>query len=96
MGARATCKENLSDGREFRHRPRDRETVGRTGYEVLGNVARYRADLARLHRVKLDLADLSSITHAFEAARHEAGGVDVVINNAGGGHFDAAELKIRS
>ena len=46
--------------------------------------------------MKLDLADLSSITHAFEAARHEAGGVDVVINNAGGGHFDAAELKIRS
>jgi uncharacterized protein len=64
------------------------------GYEVWGtsrDASRIPA-LARLHRLRLDLADLSSITHAFETARREAGGVDVVINNAGGGHFDAAEF----
>src|SRR5215831_3295810 len=41
--------------------------------------------------VRLDLLDASSIEHAFQGALSEAGDFDVVINNAGSGHFDAAE-----
>jgi short-subunit dehydrogenase len=48
--------------------------------------------LARLHRVQMNLADISSITHAFETVKREAGEVDVLINNAGSGHFDSAEF----
>ena len=48
--------------------------------------------LARLHPVRLDLSDIPSITRAFETAWHEAGQIDVLINNAGSGHFDAAEV----
>jgi NAD(P)-dependent dehydrogenase (short-subunit alcohol dehydrogenase family) len=48
--------------------------------------------LARLHPVRLDLADLTGITGAFETSWQEAGHFDVLINNAGGGHCDAAEL----
>lgn len=47
--------------------------------------------LARLHPVRLDLSDFPSITRAFETAWREAGQIDVLINNAGSGHFDAAE-----
>jgi len=47
--------------------------------------------LPRLHPVRLDLLDASSIEHAFQGALSEAGDFDVVINNAGSGHFDAAE-----
>ncbi len=48
--------------------------------------------LARLHPVQMDLSDFASITHAFETAWREAGQIDVLINNAGSGHFDAAEM----
>ena len=48
--------------------------------------------LGGLHPVRLDLSDLGSITRAFETAWREAGYFDVMINNAGGGHFDAAEI----
>ena len=44
-----------------------------------------------LHRVLLDLADQFSITSGFRNALSEAGHFDVVINNAGSGHFGAAE-----
>ena len=47
--------------------------------------------LAGLHGVELDLADPHSIDRAFESAFAEAGYFDVVINNAGSGHFSAAE-----
>ena len=47
--------------------------------------------LPRLHPVRLDLLDPNSIEQAFQGGLSEAGDFDVVINNAGSGHFDAAE-----
>ncbi len=48
--------------------------------------------MPRWHAVRLDLTDPLSIEEAFKAAVTEAGYFDVVINNAGAGHFDPAEL----
>jgi NAD(P)-dependent dehydrogenase (short-subunit alcohol dehydrogenase family) len=48
-------------------------------------------NLARLHGVALDLADLNSVRESFGRALREAGRFDVVINNAGSGHFGPAE-----
>ncbi len=62
------------------------------GHEVWGTSrepARLPA-LARLHPVRLDLTEPASIADAWERARAEAGGFEVVINNAGAGHFDPA------
>jgi len=47
--------------------------------------------LPGLHTVRLDLLDPNSIEQAFKSALSEAGHFDVVINNAGSGHFGAAE-----
>lgn len=47
--------------------------------------------LPHLHAVRLDLMDPNSIGQAFNNAIGEAGYFDVVINNAGCGHFGAAE-----
>jgi NAD(P)-dependent dehydrogenase (short-subunit alcohol dehydrogenase family) len=48
--------------------------------------------LPRLRAVRLDLTDPLSIEAAFNSAVTEAGHLDVVINNAGAGHFGPAEL----
>jgi short-subunit dehydrogenase len=48
-------------------------------------------NMSRLHPVRLDLSDPRSIDNAFKSALAEAGHFDVVINNAGSGHFDPAE-----
>ena len=48
--------------------------------------------MPRWHAVRLDLADPLSVETAFNAALAEASYFDVVINNAGAGHFDPAEL----
>jgi NAD(P)-dependent dehydrogenase (short-subunit alcohol dehydrogenase family) len=48
--------------------------------------------MPRWHPVCLDLADSLSVEAAFNAALTDAGYFDVVINNAGAGHFDPAEL----
>jgi NAD(P)-dependent dehydrogenase (short-subunit alcohol dehydrogenase family) len=64
------------------------------GHEVWGtsrNLERI-PKMPRLHPVRLDLADPLSVDAAFNAALTEAGYFDVVINNAGAGHFDPAEL----
>ena len=45
----------------------------------------------RLHPVQLDLTDSHSIEHGFNAALSEADHFDVVINNAGSGHFGPSE-----
>lgn len=48
--------------------------------------------LPRMHAIRLDLADSPSIENAFNSALAEAGYFDVLINNAGAGHFGPAEL----
>lgn len=48
-------------------------------------------NVARLHPVLLDLSNPDSIASAFKTALSAAGHFDVVINNAGSGHFGAAE-----
>ena len=44
-----------------------------------------------MHAVRLDLHDRSSVRDAFAIGTQESGGFDVLINNAGGGHFGPAE-----
>jgi NAD(P)-dependent dehydrogenase (short-subunit alcohol dehydrogenase family) len=64
------------------------------GHEVWGtsrNLERL-PKLSRLHGVLLDLSDRNSINEAFNVALAEAGYFDVLINNAGAGHFGPAEL----
>jgi NAD(P)-dependent dehydrogenase (short-subunit alcohol dehydrogenase family) len=46
----------------------------------------------RFHPIQLDLRHSSEIDGAFLRALREAGHFDVVINNAGSGHFGAAEF----
>jgi len=48
--------------------------------------------LERLHAVALDLSEAGSLQPAFARAVAEADGFDVVINNAGSGHFGPAEF----
>src|SRR5256884_2168842 len=64
------------------------------GHEVWGtsrNLERI-AKMPRWHPVRLDLVDPLSVERAFNAALEEAGYFDVLINNAGAGHFDPAEF----
>jgi NAD(P)-dependent dehydrogenase (short-subunit alcohol dehydrogenase family) len=64
------------------------------GYEVWGT-SRDPARLPRLerfHPVRLDLRLSQEIDEIFEAACRQAGNFDVVVNNAGSGHFGPAEL----
>jgi NAD(P)-dependent dehydrogenase (short-subunit alcohol dehydrogenase family) len=48
--------------------------------------------LPRLHGVRLDLLDPLSLADSFGTALRAAGQFDVVINNAGSGHFGPAEF----
>src|SRR5690349_23312014 len=64
------------------------------GHEVWGtsrNLERI-PKIPRCHAVRLDLTDPRSIDDAFNAAIAEAGYFDILINNAGAGHFGPAEL----
>jgi short-subunit dehydrogenase len=64
------------------------------GHEVWGtsrNLERI-PKLPRWHAVRLDLADRHSVEEAFNFALTEAGYFDVLINNAGAGHFGPAEF----
>jgi len=64
------------------------------GHEVWGtsrNLERI-PKMPRCHAVRLDLADRLSVEEAFNSALAEAGYFDVLINNAGAGHFDPAEF----
>lgn len=66
------------------------ELLVRQGHEVWGT-SRDPARVPvreRLHPVALDLADTAAARASFRAALAEAGDFDVVINNAGSGHFD--------
>jgi NAD(P)-dependent dehydrogenase (short-subunit alcohol dehydrogenase family) len=64
------------------------------GDEVWGtsrDIARI-PQLPRLHAVPLDLGDNVSLGESFKMALREAGHFDVVINNAGSGHFGPGEF----
>ena len=64
------------------------------GHEVWGtsrNLERI-PKMPRCHPVRLDLTDRLSVEEAFNSALSEAGYFDVLINNAGAGHFGPAEL----
>ncbi|MGI9087750.1 MAG: SDR family NAD(P)-dependent oxidoreductase [Chthoniobacterales bacterium] len=76
----ATAKALLADGHEVWGTSRDATRL---------------PQLARFHPVKLDLTQSASIDQAWTSALAEAGTFDVVINNAGAGHFHAAELLSR-
>ncbi len=70
------------------------ELLAREGHQVWGtsrDPARIAA-AANIHPLRLDLGDNASIHEAFATAERESGGLDVVINNAGGGHFGPAEF----
>jgi short-subunit dehydrogenase len=63
------------------------------GHEVWGT-SRDPDNLARrerFHPVRLDLRNSGEVNEAFTRSSREAGHFDVVINNAGSGHFGAAE-----
>jgi short-subunit dehydrogenase len=64
------------------------------GHEVWGTSrdAKRLPPLPQLHPVRLDLADAQSIKEAFNAAITEAGHLDILINNAGAGHFGPGEF----
>lgn len=47
---------------------------------------------SHIHAVRLDLGDTLSLGESFSAALSEAGHFDVVINNAGSGHFGPGEF----
>ena len=67
------------------------------GHEVWGtsrDIARI-PRLPHLHGVQLDLRDPVSLDEAFATALREAGQFDIVINNAGSGHFGPAEILSR-
>ena len=49
------------------------------------------SQLSQLHPIQLNLSEPDSINAAFNTALAEAGHFDVVINNAGSGHFGPAE-----
>ena len=63
------------------------------GHEVWGTsraLARL-PQLPQFHPLVLDLCDAASVRDGFAGALSEAGNFDVVINNAGDGHFGAGE-----
>jgi NAD(P)-dependent dehydrogenase (short-subunit alcohol dehydrogenase family) len=69
------------------------EALSKARHEVWGtsrDISRVPA-LPQMHAVQLDLSDHALIHAAFASASAEAGGFDVVINNAGSGHFGPAE-----
>src|SRR5205823_4172770 len=64
------------------------------GDEVWGtsrDIARI-PQLPRLHAVRLDLGDPVSLSNGFKTALNEVGHFEVVINNAGSGHFGPGEF----
>lgn len=63
------------------------------GHEVWGSARELARipPLPHLHGVRLELLDAVSLGESFDTALREAGHFDVVINNAGSGHFAPAE-----
>lgn len=74
-----------------------RALVGR-GHEVWGTSRDARRVLALpgLHAVRMNLCDRASLETAFSKALSDAGLFDVLVNNAGSGHFGPAETLSES
>jgi short-subunit dehydrogenase len=70
------------------------EALLAAGHEVWGTSREPEAlpQRERFHPIQLDLHNMGEIEDVFAHALGEAGHFDVVINNAGSGHFGAAEL----
>jgi NAD(P)-dependent dehydrogenase (short-subunit alcohol dehydrogenase family) len=70
------------------------ELLAARGHEVWGTSRDPKRvpDAPRIHAVRLDLSDPSSIADCFGKAAREAEGFDVVINNGGSGHFGPGEF----
>ena len=69
------------------------EALTRAGHEVWGtsrDPSRVPA-LPGMHALRLDLQDRASVREAFHRGLAESGGFDVLINNAGSGHFGPTE-----
>jgi short-subunit dehydrogenase len=66
----------------------------RHGHEVWGTSRDIKriAAMPQLHPIALELRDRHSISESFNKAVQEAGQFDVLINNAGSGHFGPGEL----
>lgn len=67
------------------------------GHEVWGTSRRIERlpELPHFHPVRLDVTDAAWIEEAWDTALREADAFDVVINNAGAGHFHPAALLPR-
>lgn len=73
--------------------------LSRDGHRVFGTSRQPHADESGIEMLKMDLSDNDSIQRAFEHIRSTAGGIDVVVNNAGIGiagpmeEVDQADLQ---